>query len=165
MMRSVLKATYPKIIFIVFVITLFPATGVNAEMAPKFFISNLEGKRIKSKQENRILISFFFVDCLPCRKEIPQLYKLVTEEKLNTVLLYIDPLSSDSANLIKDFANDLDVPIKYFYHDSLGRLTKKFFKGQSKFPTIVGIKNRQIIFTVNDLSETSVAKIVNEFKE
>ncbi len=133
-----------------------------AETAPGFWISSLEGKRFDSrKHQGDIIISFFEVNCLPCKKEIPQLYKLVTGKKLNAALLYIDPSEIDSKEDIRKLANRLGVPREYFYHDAIGRLSQKFFKGQFIFPTIVYIKNRQILFRTHELDEKSVTKILD----
>ena len=45
--------------------------------APSFWIKNLERQRFDSrKQDQPYVLSFFFVGCVPCIKEIPALYKL-----------------------------------------------------------------------------------------
>ena len=47
-----------------------------AKDAPKFWIRNLEGKRFDTRKQNQpYVISFFFVNCIPCIKEIPQFYE------------------------------------------------------------------------------------------
>lgn len=133
---------------------------VQAQKAPKFWITNFERKRFDSrKHEGSIVLSFFFVDCVPCIKEIPQLHKMITTEYPDAALLFVDPIGEDSPEYIKEFAERLGVPIPLFYHDPLGRLAKKFFKGRFVFPTIVGMRAGSILFRVNDLGPESLAKI------
>ncbi len=126
--------------------------------APRFFIANMDGERFYSrKQKKPFIISFFFVDCVPCKIEIPQLHKLMTTKYKENGLLFIDPIGDDSPEYIKDFALMVGVPNSFFYRDPLGRLAKKFFsKGQFVFPTIVGIKKGKIVMRVLDLSPKSV---------
>ena len=58
---------------------------------PSFWIRNLEGKRFDSRQQDQpYVLSFFFVGCVPCIKEIPALYKLMKSEFPETPLLFIE---------------------------------------------------------------------------
>lgn len=55
----------------IFLIPIF-TDAAKAEQASEFFISSLSNQRFESKKVNGpFVMSFFFVDCLPCRKEIP----------------------------------------------------------------------------------------------
>ena len=90
-----------------------------AQTPPKFWIRSLEGKRFDSRKEKSpLVISFFFVNCVPCIKEIPDLYK-----------------------------------------DSLGTISKKFFKEKMSFPTIVGIKGKEYLFRFKGIDQTQLEKI------
>ncbi|MCP4754829.1 MAG: redoxin domain-containing protein [Proteobacteria bacterium] len=151
----------PWTIFVALILLLpLSSTVCQATEAPKFWLSNLEDVRFDSrKHQGSILISFFFIDCLPCRKEIPQLYRLVVSKKSNIALLFIDPEGGDSRESIRAFARRLGVPADYFYHDALGRLARKFVRGKMVFPTIIGIKNNRIQFTVHSLKKPSIRKI------
>ena len=131
-----------------------------AQRAPKFWISNFEGERFDSrKHEGAVVVSFFFVDCVPCIKEIPELHALVSEHYPDVALLFIDPIPEDTQQRIRAFANRLGVPIRYFYYDPLGRLAKKFFKGRFVFPTIVGMRDGEMLFRVTGLSPEGLDKI------
>ena len=122
------------------------------QKAPDFWISNLKDVRFKSKNQKRpIIISFFYIDCVPCRKEIPQLYKLIQSTYPETNLLFIDPIRSDSRKAILTYAKKLGIPRDYFYRDAIGTIARKYIV-KNKFPTIVGIKNRQIVLRTNDLN-------------
>ena len=130
----------------VMILTLSGAPLAQAKKVRNFWISNLDGKRFDSKKEkDPIVISFFFVGCVPCIKEIPRLHKVITGEFPKAALLFIDPLPDDGGATIREFSENLKVPSSYFYHDALGRLSKRFFTGEFVFPTILVIKNRTIV--------------------
>lgn len=129
------------------------------EKAPYFWMSNLDGTRFKSKnRENPIIISFFFIDCVPCRIEIPKLYALIRDQYPDINLLFMDPLREDSESDIRNFSKAVGVPSSCFYHDPLGMIAKKF-RIAGKFPTIIGIRDKEIVFRLHDLSEESLEKI------
>ena len=55
-----------------------------AQKAPRFFLSNFEGKRFDSrKHKGPYVVSFFFVNCPPCIKEMPELQHLMETELPN----------------------------------------------------------------------------------
>ena len=74
-------------------------------------------------------------------------------------LLFIDPIKEDSKNDIKKFSKKLKVPLSYFYKDSFGSISKKFFKGKMVFPTIVGIEGKRFIFRYNGIDDMTIAEI------
>jgi len=156
------KYSWIIILVVVFLgISIAPKRGV-AQKAPKFFISNLEGKRFYSKKQKiPYVISFFFVGCEPCIIEIPKLHKMMITEFPKIPLLLIDPLEEDTIGEIKEFASQLKVPIKYYYHDQLGSIGRKFFKGTMEFPTIIGIQKRKVLFRYKKFDEKSANEIRN----
>ena len=147
------------IIFILFSF-LFPFESTFAENPPKFWLKNLEGKRFNSKKQNSVfVVSFFFVDCVPCIKEIPVLHKFMSTNYPDVPLLFIDPIKKDSKNDIKNFSKQLNVPLSYFYKDSFGTISKKFFKGTMSFPTIMGISGNEYLFRFNGIDKTKLDKM------
>ena len=150
-----------KIIVILFLILfLSPIESTFGQTPPKFWIRSLEGKRFNSKKETSpYVISFFFVHCVPCIKEIPELYKFVSTNYPNVPLLFIDPIKDDSKKDIQRFSEKLNVPSSYFYKDSFGTISKKFFKGTMSFPTIVGIRGNEYLFRFNGIDKTKLDKI------
>ena len=147
------------IIFILFSF-LFPFETTFAENPPKFWLKNLEGKRFNSKKQKSVyIISFFFVNCVPCIKEIPVLHKFMSTNYPDVPLLFIDPIKKDSKNDIKKFSKQLNVPLSYFYKDSFGSISKKFFKGKMAFPTIIGIEGKRYIFRYNGIDEETISEI------
>ena len=149
------------ITFVLLLLTfLFPVKAVIADPPPKFWIKNMEGKRFNSKkQKSAFVVSFFFVNCAPCIIEIPLLYKFMSTNYPDVPLLFIDPIREDSKNDIKKFSRKLKVPLSYFYKDSFGSISKKFFKGKMAFPTIIGIRKNEYIFRLNGIDESQLEKI------
>ena len=149
------------ITFVLLLLTfLFPVKAVIADSPPKFWIKNMEGKRFNSKKhKSAFVVSFFFVNCVPCIKEIPLLHKFMSTNYPDVPLLFIDPIREDSKNDIKKFSRILKVPLSYFYKDSFGSISKKFFKGKMAFPTIVGIEGKKYIFRYKGIDEETIAEI------
>ena len=153
-----------KLISYLLLILLFiiPIDSIYAETPPEFWIKNLEGKRFRSsKQNSPYVISFFFVNCPPCKKEIPMLHQFMSTNYPGIPVLFMDPIKSDSKKDIKKFAKTWKVPLSLFYKDSFGSISKKFFnKGKMYFPTIVGIKGNKYLFRYSKIDN----KILNEMK-
>ena len=146
--------------FLLLLLFLIPVDSIYAEQSPEFWLKSMEGKRFRSsKQNSPYVISFFFVNCLPCRKEIPMLHQFMMTNYPSIPLLFIDPIKSDSKKDIKKFSKTLKVPLSNFYKDSFGSISKKFFKkGKMYFPTIVGIKGKKYLFRYSKIDK----KILNE---
>ena len=151
-----------KLITIIFLILVFlsPIESTFGQTPPKFWIRSLEGERFNSKKvKSPYVISFFFVHCPPCIKEIPLLHKFMSTNYPNVPLLFIDPIKEDSKKDIEKFSEKLNVPLSYFYKDSFGSISKKFFKGKMAFPTIVGIEGKRFIFRYNGIDEETISEI------
>lgn len=126
----------------------YPATGF-AQEAPKFFLSNFEGKRFDSrKHKGPYVVSFFFVNCPPCVKEMPELQYLMENELPGVPLLFIDPVKDDTKESIKKFVRRINVSLEFVYHDAFGRVGKKFNGGKAfrEFPTIIAVKDNSVVF-------------------
>ena len=147
-------------IIILLILILYPIESTFGQTPPKFWIRSLEGERFNSsKVKSPYVISFFFVHCPPCIKEIPLLYKFMSTNYPNVPLLFIDPIKDDSKKDIQRFSEKLNVPLSYFYKDSFGSISKKFFKGKMAFPTIVGIEGKKYIFRYKGIDEETIAEI------
>jgi thiol-disulfide isomerase/thioredoxin len=139
---------------------LLPIESTFGQTPPNFWIRSLEGKRFNSKKvTSPYVLSFFFVNCVPCIKEIPELYKFMSTNYPNIPLLFIDPTKDDSKKDIQRFSEKLKVPSSYFYKDSLGTISKKFFKGTMSFPTIIGISGNEYLFRFNGIDESQLDKL------
>ena len=151
-----------KVITIIFLLLvfMFPIESTFGQNVPKFWIRSLEGKRFDSRKEkSQYVISFFFVHCPPCIKEIPLLHKFMSTNFPHVPLLFIDPIKEDSKKDIQRFSEKLKVPSSFFYKDSFGSISKKFFKGTMSFPTIVGIRGNEYLFRFKEIDQTQLDKI------
>ena len=151
-----------KSIIVIFLLLVFllPIESTFGQNVPKFWIRSLEGKRFDSKKvKSPFVLSFFFVHCLPCIKEIPLLHKFMSTNYPNVPLLFIDPIKEDSKKDIQKFSEKLKVPKSFFYKDSFGSISKKFFKGKMSFPTIVGIKGNEYLFRFKGIDQTQLDEI------
>lgn len=139
---------------------------LQAKTIPDFWIRNLAGKRFdtRKQEQNTYVISFFFVNCPPCIKEIPQLYQLISTEFPNVPLLFIDPVREDSRKDIRRFAGKLKVPESHFYKDSFGSVTKNFFESQFAFPTIVGVRKGELLFRHSGITREIIEDIREKLK-
>ena len=151
-----------KVITIIFLLLvfMFPIESTFGQTPPKFWIRSLEGKRFDSRKEKSpYVISFFFVHCPPCIKEIPLLHKFMSTNFPHVPLLFIDPIKEDSKKDIQRFSEKLKVSLSYFYKDSFGSISKKFFKGKMSFPTIVGIRGNEYLFRFKGIDQTQLDEI------
>ena len=151
-----------KLITIIFLLLvfMFPIESTFGQNVPKFWIRSLEGKRFNSnKVKSPYVISFFFVHCPPCIKEIPLLHKFMSTNFPHVPLLFIDPIKEDSKKDIQKFSEKLKVPKSFFYKDSFGSISKKFFKGTMSFPTIVGIRGNEYLFRFKGIDQTQLDEI------
>ena len=150
-----------KIIVILFLLVFMsPIESTFGQTPSKFWIRSLEGKRFDSRKEKSpYVISFFFVHCPPCIKEIPLLHKFMSTNFPHVPLLFIDPIKEDSKKDIQKFSEKLKVPKSFFYKDSFGSISKKFFKGKMSFPTIVGIRGNEYLFRFKEIDQTQLDEI------
>lgn len=150
-----------------FLLVLLTALPLQAAEVPDFWIRNLEGERFdtRSLEGRPFVVSFFFVACVPCRKEIPELHAFMTEEYPDVPLLFLNPLKEDSEADIVRFAETLGVPKSYFYRDTFSAVSRKFFSREKiGFPTIIGGKNGRQLFRFPGLPETALATIRQELR-
>ena len=144
-----------------------PVSSVSAGDAPSFWISSLEGKRFDSRRvgEQSFVLSFFFVNCQPCIREMPVLNALIDERFPEVPLLFIDPLREDSREAVREFAQRLGVPEARVYQDRSGVIARKFFRGgKTVFPTIIGVHDGEELFRYWGLDE-EVLEELGDFLE
>ena len=110
---------------------------------PSFRIRNLSGEKFDSRkhQGKTLVLSFFFTRCPPCRKEMPALYKFMSQAGLLEQLLFVDPYvkalkiedEPDTERKIREFINLINIPPERVYFDEIGTLLKKM-SHNSAFP-------------------------------
>jgi len=69
-----------------------------------FSITDIDGKKIKLKELKGkvIVLNFWFINCPPCRAEMPELNKLVADFKDSTNVVFL-AIALDERNALKDF--------------------------------------------------------------
>ncbi|MBC8257818.1 MAG: TlpA family protein disulfide reductase [SAR324 cluster bacterium] len=144
------------------------STPAEAKEFQRFFIKNLENKRFDTRKYRGkpYVMSIFYTKCIPCIKEIPQLYTFMSENFPYVPLLFVDPLDEDSKNDIRKFAKKLNVPSELFYKDSMGIVSRRFFAGgQYAFPTILGLRDLSYLFRFSGIDANILAEIKSKLKE
>ncbi|HUS03626.1 MAG TPA: TlpA disulfide reductase family protein [Chitinophagaceae bacterium] len=128
-----------------------------------FKTTDINDRKINLKDEKGkiIVLNFWFIDCPPCRMEIPDLNQLVEEYKGNDSVLFIG-VALDPKPDIKDFLETM--PFNYtLIHDGKSIATEY---GIRAFPTHVIIdKEGKIYFHTSGLAVNTVfwlKKSINE---
>jgi peroxiredoxin len=131
----------------------FKTTDINGN---KIDIKALEGKII--------VLNFWFIDCHPCRMEIPDLNNLVDSFKTNDKVVFI-AIGLDNKASIQDFIKKL--PFNYLIIDN-GRFLANQYRIMS-YPTHVVIdQERKVYFHTSGLASNTVywiRKCINELLE
>ena len=78
---------------------------VKGKQMPEFSVKTLKGEKIKTKdlQGKIVVLNLWFIDCLPCIKELPALNKLVTEYRDRKDVIFLSVTFETSARIEKDF--------------------------------------------------------------
>ncbi|MBN8838201.1 MAG: TlpA family protein disulfide reductase [Sphingobacteriia bacterium] len=132
--------------------------SIRAEHAPKpveskffktgdkltqFSERDINGKKISIKelQGKVVVLNFWFVNCPPCRNEIPELNKLVDKYQDSNNVVFI-AVSLDNIAYIKEFLKTQ--PFKYRIIDDGGFVAQKTY-GINLYPTHVVVDTKGII--------------------
>ena len=112
---------------------------------PNFKVTDIEGNKFNLKElaGKVIVLNFWFINCAPCRQEIPDLNKMVLKYKNNPNVVFL-AVGLDSKWEIKDFIKKS--PFTYHLTENGGYLAK-FYKVNS-FPTHVVIDQTAMIMAV-----------------
>lgn len=125
--------------------------------------SGIDGKNIdlKNNKGKITIVNFWFINCPPCRMEIPELNKLV-EKYGNTDSLRFVAVALDDKYALRDFLKT--TPFKYTIVDE-GRLMADGYKIRS-YPTHVVIdQDGKVYFHTTGLATNTVYWIEKSIKE
>ena len=128
-----------------------------------FKTKDIDGNKIdlKALEGKIIVLNFWFVDCPPCRAEIPDLNKLVDSFKTNDKLVFI-AIALDSKSGLKSFLKK--TPFNYTIIHEGKFLADKY--GIHSFPTHVIIDTEgKIYFHTTGLSPNTVYWLNKTIKE
>jgi thiol-disulfide isomerase/thioredoxin len=136
---------FTKIRIILFSALIFYAPQLNSKTgtAENFPVYNLNGERFifyklldRLADDGVMIVNFTSVTCLPCKKELPELLKIVNEkgqpDKVNLMCIY-----AEDAVKAKKSADALGVT-SFTYTDIFGNIQKLY-----------GVKNYPVTFLIN----------------
>lgn len=119
-----------------------------------FRFTDLEGNRFNLKELGGkvVVLNFWFINCGPCRKEIPDLNNLVLKYKDNPNVVFL-AIGLDSRSDIKDFVKKS--PFLYHLTEN-GRYLAQAY-GVTGYPTHVVLdKSSKVTFHTNGLAHNTV---------
>ena len=131
---------------------------VNEKEIPSFSVKTLKDEKIKSKDlEGKIVvINLWFIDCLPCIKELPALNRLVREYAKHKDVMFLSMTWESKERIEKDFFSKYKLDFKVV-PDAM-KVIDLF--GKPGYPTtfVVGrdghIKNAWLGGPIDDSAET-----------
>jgi thiol-disulfide isomerase/thioredoxin len=124
---------------------------------------DIEGKKFKLKElkEKVIVLNFWFINCSPCRLEIPELNEVVESFKDNKDVIFI-AVALDEKSEIKEFLKRL--PFKYNIIDRGASIAS--FYGISSYPTHVVVdKKGKVKFHTTGLARNTVHWVKKSIEE
>ena len=119
-----------------------------------FSVRDLDGNKYKLKDLTGkvVVLNFWFINCAPCRKEIPDLNKVVAKYKNDTDVVFLG-IALDDARSLEDFLKD--TPFNYNIVSD-GRYEASMY-GVKSYPTHVILDRKSnIIFHTNGLATNTV---------
>ncbi|HEY0669602.1 MAG TPA: TlpA disulfide reductase family protein, partial [Sphingobacteriaceae bacterium] len=119
-----------------------------------FSVRDLDGNKYKLKDlaGKVVVLNFWFINCAPCRMEIPDLNKVVTKYKNNTDVVFLG-IALDDARSLEDFLKD--TPFNYNIVSD-GRYEASMY-GVKSYPTHVILDRKSnIIFHTHGLAANTV---------
>ncbi len=120
---------------------------------PYFKATDIEGNKLSSKNlKGKILVlNYWFINCPPCRMEIPELNKLVEQYKGDSMVVFV-AIALDEKFLLKEFLKT--TPFRYEIVDDGRYYAQK--NSITSFPTNVVVDQEgKIIFHSSGLSITT----------
>lgn len=119
----------------------------------KFNLKELLGKVV--------VLNFWFINCMPCRMEMPDLNELVNDFKENSEVVFI-AIALDNKYSIEDFLKTQ--PFNYHIIDNGNFLARQY--GVSSFPTHVVVDRQgKVLFHTTGLGSTTVPWVKKSIRE
>lgn len=126
----------------------------SGEKMPAYSFTDIEGTTYSHEQLKGkiVVLNFWFISCVPCLKEMPELNKLVEKYKNNPEIAFLG-LALDSESEIKEFLKKKKFNYKLIGHT--GKFTRETM-GIEVWPTSMVIDKKgtvQLSFSGNDEAE------------
>ncbi len=120
-----------------FTASAFPAHAeiVTNDVAPAFTLRDGDNRMVICKEilkRKPILLSFFFTECKPCKKEIPELEKL-NEKYKDKMQFYLIATDKEGAHAVKPYIQRMNITITVLL-DKYQDVVHDF--GITKYPTL-----------------------------
>ena len=128
-----------------------------------FNTSDINGNKVdlKNMQDKIIVLNFWFVNCGPCRREIPELNKLVDSFKTDEKILFV-AVALDAKNGLEKFLKQF--PFQYTIVDDGRWIAEKY--GIRFYPTHVIIDTEgKVYFHTSGLATNTVYWIKKSINE
>ena len=118
-----------------------------------FKVTDINGNKfdLKAAKDKVIVLNFWFINCPPCREEIPQLNELVAEYKDNPDVIFL-AIATDAKYELKNFLKSN--PYAYNVVDGGRYIADKF--NVRLYPTHVVVSNGKIKFSTVGLGPNTV---------
>lgn len=126
-------------------------------------ISDINGNKfdLRNNKDKIVVLNFWFINCAPCRQEIPELNELVKQYKDNKNVVFI-AIALDQRSALKDFLRK--TPFDYNIVDEGREYVDKY--GVKAYPTHVVIgKDGLIKFSALGLGANTVSWVEKTIKE
>ena len=133
------------------------------EKIGSFKTKDMNGNKIdlKALEGKIVVLNFWFIGCQPCRREIPDLNKLVDSFKTNDKLVFI-AIALDDRSSLKDFLEK--TPFNYAIIDGGRFIADKY--GVRSYPTHVILNtDGKVYFHTTGLSTNTVYWLNKSIKE
>jgi peroxiredoxin len=128
-----------------------------------FKTRDINGNKIdlKALEGKIVVLNFWFVNCSPCRMEIPDLNKMVDSFKTNNKIVFI-AIALDDRSILKSFLEK--TPFNYNIIDGGKFIADKY--GIRSYPTHVVIDTEgKVYFHTSGLSTNTVYWLSKTIKE
>ncbi len=118
MKKNKIIASSAAILFVIFGLLMIGTTSVEAQEAPNFTLTDLNGQKVSLSdfKGKVIIVDFWATWCGPCKMEIPSFIKLQEDYKDDVVILGIS-LDKSGPKAVVPFAKKMNINYPIVYGD------------------------------------------------
>ncbi|NQV50654.1 MAG: TlpA family protein disulfide reductase [Candidatus Marinimicrobia bacterium] len=118
MKKNKIIASSAAILFVIFGLLMIGTTSVEAQEAPNFTLTDLNGQKVSLSdfKGKVIIVDFWATWCGPCKMEIPSFIKLQEDYKDDVVILGIS-LDQSGPKAVVPFAKKMNINYPIVYGD------------------------------------------------
>lgn len=149
-------------------ILIIPSTGLpekSGTPVPDIALRNINGELIIMKnilKEKPVLLSFFFTDCKPCEKEIPEL-DILNSRYNGNVRIFLVSTDREGADKVSLYIKERNIKTDVLL-DKFSDAARKF--GVIEYPSVFLIdRNGKIIFSKKGYHKDTITEIESAIKK